>query len=283
MLDSATRLRYAVAGTRFGGGGARLAAKVRRVGLGAFDEVLQELTSAQAREVDESAERLLGHGVGAMLLGDDYPSSLAECRDAPPVLFVNGPQDLLNRPAIGTCGSRHADDNSLRAARACGEVIVEHGFTLVSGYARGVDMASHISALERGGTTVIVLPEGIERFTIRQGEFSEQWDSSRCVVVSQFSPSQPWSAGAAMARNSVISGLSRALVVVEAGEKGGTLAAGTHALDKGQPVLVLDLGSNAAGNQILLSKGATPVRNRQEFASRIADLPTNGTAQLTLI
>jgi DNA processing protein len=103
------------------------------------------------------------------------------------------------------------------------------------------------------------------------------------VVVSQFSPGQPWNAGAAMARNAVISGLSRALVVVEAGDTGGTLAAGLHALERGQPVIVLQLDDTPAGNRILLDKGAIPVRSRQELASRLADLPTAGSTQMSLI
>jgi DNA processing protein len=86
-----------------------------------------------------------------------------------------------------------------------------------------------------------------------------------------------------MTRNAVISGLSRALVVVEAGETGGTLAAGLHALDRGQPVLVLQLFGAPVGNQILLDKGATPIRSREELESRLTDLPTNGSAQLSLI
>lgn len=155
--------------------------------------------------------------------------------------------------------------------------------SLVSGYARGVDMVTHVGALAEGGTTVIVLPEGIERFRVRHGEFAEVWDPSRAVVVSQFSPNQPWNAGAAMARNAVISGLSRALVVIEAGDTGGTLAAGLHALERGQPVLVLHLDGEPAGNRILMGKGAIPVRNRQELAARLTDLPTAGSTQLSLL
>jgi DNA processing protein len=283
VFDAPTRLRLAIAGARFGGGASKLATRVRRDGPTVYEEVFETLTSAQVEQVDDTAERLTDQEVVALLLTDNgYPPLLATSRNAPPALFVKGAHQVLSRPSVGTCGSRHAGEESLRAARACSEVVASREFNLVSGYARGVDMVTHIGALASGGTTTIVMAEGIERFRVRR-EFAEEWDPSRCVVVSQFSPTQPWSAGAAMTRNAVISGLSRALVVVEAGETGGTLAAGLHALDRGQPVLVLQLNGAHAGNQILVNRGATPVHSREELDGLLADLPSNGNTQLTLI
>lgn len=285
MFDAPTRLRLAIASARYGGGAKTMAAKVMRDGADAYEHVLDTLTSSQIEQINETADRLVDQGVDALLLTDrGYPPLLAASRNGPPALFVKGPHHLLLQPGIGTCGSRHAGEDSLRAARACSEAVAAHGFNLVSGYARGVDMVTHVGALANGGTTTIVLAEGIERFKVRRGEFADRWDSSRCVVVSQFSPSQPWSAGAAMTRNAVISGLSKALVVVEAGETGGTLAAGMHALERGQPVLVLQLSdTHQAGNQMLLSKGATPVHSRKELEWCLADLPSNGSTQLSLM
>jgi DNA processing protein len=242
------------------------------------------LSQAQVDAVDEDVERLAAQNVSALLLGDaDYPAALAASRAAPPVLFARGACELLREPGIGMCGSRHAAEASLHAAQACSQTVAARHLNLVSGYARGVDMVTHVGALAHGGTTVIVLPEGIQRFRVRRGELADVWDPSRVVVVSQFSPNQPWNAGAAMARNAVISGLSQALVVVEAGETGGTLAAGLHALERGQPVIALQFDEEPAGNRILLEKGALPVRSRQELAERLADLPAAGPDQLSLI
>lgn len=285
MFDTPTRLRFAIASARYGGGATTMAARVRRDGADAYEHVYDTLTDSQTEQVEETAERLVDQDVDALLLTDrEYPPLLAASRNGPPALFVKGPHHLLLQPGIGMCGSRHASDESLRAARVCSEVVAAHGLNLVSGYARGVDMVTHTGALANGGTTTIILAEGIERFKVRRGEFADHWGPSRCVVVSQFSPSQPWSAGAAMTRNAVISGLSKALVVVEAGETGGTLAAGMHAIERGQPVLVLQLsGIHQAGNQILLSKGATPVRSRKELEWRLTDLPSNGNTQLSLM
>ena len=220
-----------------------------------------------------------------MLLGStEYPATLAALREAPPCLLYRGPLDILNVPGIGMCGSRDASPEGLRAAQACGEVAVRQGLTVVSGYARGVDMSTHISSLSAGGTTVIVLPEGIARFRVKRGPFAEVWDPKRVLVVSQFAPHRPWSAGAAMARNAVIIGLSYALVVVEAQDKGGTLAAGRKALDLNRRVIALEFSQVPRGNAILLERGAIAARSRDELADYLHQIVSDpGGAQLSLL
>jgi DNA processing protein len=144
---------------------------------------------------------------------------------------------------------------------------------VISGYARGVDMAAHVAALNGGGDTVVVLPEGIKRFRVKRGEFQDVWDPSRVLTVSQFSPTQPWSVSAAMARNSVIFGLGMALVVVEAGEKGGTLGAGMRALEANRPVVALEFAEvPPRGNVLLLRRGAISVRSRSQLTERLREL-----------
>ena len=272
-MDQVTKLKLAIAGSRYGHGDAGLAKRARGVGSAAFDEVLDGLSLADLDRVTEEAEALSERGVSAALLGsEDYPDSLSETRNAPPFLFYMGPSDLLNAPGIGMCGSRNVTEEGLKAAVACGEVVAHQGLTVVSGYARGVDMATHISALAAGGSTVIVLPEGISRFRIKRGPFVEVWNPSRVLVVSQFAPTRPWSAGAAMTRNGVIIGLSLALVVVEASEKGGTLAAGAKALELNRRVITLEFAQIPPGNAVLLRRGAVSVRNRAELSNRLAQV-----------
>jgi DNA processing protein len=284
MLDAQLRLEYAAAVTRFGGGQANAVRLIRRQGLEAFESIHASLTEVQLDEVLRSVEDLQAAGVDALLLGEaGYPLMLANAGVAAPALFMKGQQDLLEHRGFGVCGSRNATDESLRAARACSESIAIHDFTVVSGYARGVDMTCHVGALAAGGTTVIVLPEGILNFRIKRGDLESLWDPARTVVVSQFAPRKPWSAGGAMGRNAVIAGLSHGLVVVEAGETGGTLAAGMHALDRGQPVLTLELSGAPAGNRMLQARGAIPIRSRQELEAYLLHLPSNGSPQLTLL
>jgi len=97
------------------------------------------------------------------------------------------------------------------------------------------------------------------------GDFANLWDPTRAVVVSQFTPDQKWFVSGAMTRNTVISGLSDALVVVEAGETGGTLAAGEYALNSGQMVVALRLFGAPRGNTTLIDKGARVIRSHQHL------------------
>ena len=231
------------------------------------------MTASERQALRLHADELHARNIGALLPGvDPYPRRLAQSTDTPPVLFYSGPLDLLQRPCVGICGSRNASADGLRAAAACGELAAQQVAVTVSGYARGVDRVTHVASLEHGGATIVVLPEGIDHFKVRRGEVAAAWDPDRVLILSQFAPTQTWSAGAAMARNSVIIGLSRALVVVEAGETGGTLAAGSRALKLGQRVLALEFSSTPPGNRFLLNEGAVSVRGRAELGEFIHDL-----------
>jgi len=269
-MDEFTKLSLAVAASRHGD--ARLAGRARELGTTAFVDLLNELPDAERERANEEACELSSRGVAVALLGSpEYPHLLSCIRAAPPFLFYLGPADLLTAHGVGMCGSRNASDEGMRAAAACSEVATQQGLTVVSGYARGVDMATHVSALSSGGCTVIVLPEGINHFRVKRGPVADIWDKERVLVVSQFSPSMPWNAGGAMARNNVIIGLSLALVVVEAGERGGTLAAGKKALQLNKPVFTLEFAMNPRGNAELVRRGAILIRNRAEFNARLME------------
>lgn len=270
-MDDATRLRLAVVASRQGS--ARLAARAREFGVTAFTDLLGEVSEAELERADDEATSLAARGIGAVLLGSlEYPYLLSAIRAAPSCLFYLGAAELLKASSIGMCGSRNASDEGLRAAAACSEVATQQGLTVISGYARGVDTATHVSALASGGSTVVVLPEGIDHFRVKRGPIANVWDPERTLVVSQFSPSRPWSAGSAMTRNNVIIGLSLALIVIEASEKGGTLAAGARALKLNRRVLALEFTENPRGNAELIRRGAISVPNRAELRLRLAQV-----------
>jgi DNA processing protein len=276
VMDRVASLELALAATRHGGGATGLARRVRTHGFNAFSEILDPLPRSDRDRLSEEAEDLAKTGHSALLMGlDQYPRQLLSMKSAPPVLFCRGPIDLLTSPGVGICGSRSATEEGLRAASACGEVSAEENLAAISGYARGVDTAAHLAALRQGGSTVIVLPEGISRFRVKR-DLQGVWDPGRTLVVSQFSPSQPWSAGAAMTRNNVIIGLGIALLVVEAGETGGTLAAGMSALDANRRVIALEFSNVPRGNALLLDRGAIPVRSRSQLSDVLRELDRDG-------
>jgi len=283
---SVDALRLAVAVVRYGHGPRRLARRLREQGPQAAHALYEQLTADQRDGIDSEARALHAGGVGAVLLGlGGYPKILASLRQAPPVLFYQGNGGLLGMRSIGICGSRDASSQGLSAARACGEEIARCGLVVVSGYARGVDTEAHAAALDAGDGTVMVLAEGIARFKVKRWLASRSHDPLQVAVVSQFPPGQTWTAGGAMSRNDVIIGLTLGLVVIEAGEAGGTLAAGLRALDEQRPVLALEFSQDMPqGNKILLDHGAVAVRSRNQLRERLRQiLAGNHPGQPTLV
>lgn len=272
-MDRTSALELALAATRRGVASSKLSARIRREGLAALQENFLSLPTEVQEAVRVEAVEVAEKGVYAVLWGtSEYPGLLRLILNAPVALFCLGRPSLLSAPGVGICGARNVSDDGLRAAAVCGQVAARQGLSAISGYARGVDMVTHAAALNAGGVTVIVLPEGINHFRVKPGEFREAWDTERVLIVSQFAPKQTWSTGNAMTRNSVIIGLSLGLVVVEAGETGGTLAAGMRALELDRQVLTLEFADTPRGNQILLERGAVSVYNKTELASFFDEL-----------
>ena len=155
---------------------------------------------------------------------EPYPSSLSEVLRGKP-LFVAGVVELLSKPCIGLCGSRDASAAALEWAYEFGKEAAVQGIVVVSGYARGIDRNAHRGALENGGPTIAVLPEGIQNFRI-VGELKNLVDmDENFLAISSFEPAAVWKSWRAMDRNKIIVGLSLGLFVIEARDKGGTINA----------------------------------------------------------
>ena len=142
----------------------------------------------------------------------------------------------------------------------------EKDISIVSGYAQGVDKEAHYTALASGGSTIIILPNGISSFYVRQ-ELKDVWDWDRVLVISEYLPKDKWSVSRAMNRNNTIIGLSDIMVVVEAGLTGGSLDAGLRTLEDNKPLYVplySDYPESALGNKVLLERGAKSIRRSRQ-------------------
>lgn len=192
-----------------------------------------------------------------------YPRALRKIYGelALPRLRAIGNLSLLGLPAVGFCGSRRASEKGLSAARELSTALAQEGIVVTSGYAKGVDTEAHLAALRAGGSTIIVLPEGISNFRIKK-ELRELWNYERILVLSQYDDVAVWRADRAMERNKIIVGASAATVVIEAGATGGTLDAGMTALKLGSPLFVAIYSDNLEsneGNRMLLRLGASKI------------------------
>lgn len=199
---------------------------------------------------------------------EKYPLALKRSLsvNTPPILSYIGNLALLKKPKVGFSGSRKVSEKGIEVTKDCVTQLIQKEICIVSGYAAGVDYEAHSGALSHGGSTIIVLPEGINNFRIKR-EMKDVWDWNRVLVISEFKPADPWMASRAMQRNNTIIGLSDIMVVVEAGETGGSLDAGNKTLMMNKHLFVPQYGNvpeSAKGNNLLIQKGAFPIRRSAE-------------------
>lgn len=214
-----------------------------------------------------------GRAAGAQMIvwgSGAYPPALCDLPDAPPVLWVIGDAGLLHRPLVAMVGARNASSLGLRMARRLAEGVAQAGFATVSGLARGIDTAVHEATLTTG--TVAVQAGGVdvaypEENTRLMAQIAEQG----CLVSEQPMGLQP-QARHFPQRNRIVSGLSRAVVVVEAAARSGSLITAKTALDQGRDVLAVPghpFDARAAGCNLLLRDGATLIRGPADVLETI--------------
>ncbi len=168
-----------------------------------------------------------------------YPPQLAECPGAPAALFVAGDPGILFTAQIAIVGSRNASAGGVAHARRFARELAAGGMTITSGLAAGIDAAAHDAALDAGGWTIAVLGTGADRvYPARHLELARRI-VQHGALVSELPLGAPPLAGHFPARNRIISGLSLAVVVVEAGIKSGSLITARHAAEQGREVFAV--------------------------------------------
>jgi len=209
---------------------------------------------------EADAELAAGQRLGARLLcaGEpDFPPLLAALDPAPPVIWARGETALLARPGVGVVGARIASAAGQRFARDLARDLGAAGWLIVSGMARGIDAAAHEGALASG--TVAVLGGGVD--DIYPPEHRDLYARliERGCVISESPPGARAQARDFPRRNRLISGLSRAVVVVEAELRSGSLITARLAGEQGREVLAVPgspLDPRAKGTNDLIRQGA---------------------------
>lgn len=206
------------------------------------------------------------------LLDAAYPSSLREIVDPPPTLWVAGRVEVLSRLAVAVVGSRAGSSYALGVAERLSADLAARGVVVISGLARGVDAAAHQGALSAGGATVGVLGCGAD--VVYPPEHAALATAMRATgaIVSEFPPRTAPRPGFFPRRNRIISGLARAVVVVEAGQKSGSLITARMALEQGRDVLAVPgnvLSGRNRGGHALLRDGARLVESADDVIDEL--------------
>ena len=223
-----------------------------------------------ARAALDAAGRL---GLDVMTCLDaDYPPLLLHITDPPVVLWIRGDRAALSVPAVAIVGARAATPAGLTVGRRLAQDLAAAGLVVVSGMARGVDGAAHTGALDAGGRSVAVLGCGADVAYPREHAGLAVRLAASGAVVSELPPGSPPLAHHFPLRNRIISGLVRAVVVIEASDRSGSLITAKSALEQGRDVLAVP-GSVASGryrgSHALIKDGARLVETVEDVLDEL--------------
>lgn len=215
-----------------------------------------------------------------------YPALLAECADRPPFLFVRGDLKHLETTTLSIVGTRKPSLDGQRAAAEFSAGAADAAICVVSGLALGIDGIAHDAALRAGGTTIAVLPCGIDRiYPYRHRDLAKRVARGGALV-SEFPLGTPPRKHHFHRRNRTLSGLSMATLVIEAGRPSGTLLTASSAADQGRDVLVLPWSiyhPTGAGCRYLLADGAMLMQSVEDLWAYLNVSPAAGLTDASLV
>jgi DNA processing protein len=256
------RLRLIIA--TFGSAQAALAAPPSKL------QTLEGIGRAAATAIKEACaddgarvlSQLRALGARALIRGQpEFPPQVEEIPEPPSVLYVWGDMSLLTKPSVAFVGSRDHSTYGAEAARVLASAVARRA-VIVSGMARGIDAIAHAAALDAGGRSIGVLGNGFGVvYPAANGELYQRMVRNG-LLITEHPPGERPHAGSFPKRNRLISGLSRAVVVVEADVKSGALVTANEALEQGRPVLAVPgpiTSRTSAGCNKLIQQGAKPV------------------------
>lgn len=214
-----------------------------------------------------------------LVWGDkDYPTSLLQIPDPPPVLYVYGQLATLNSPQLAIVGSRSPTPTGCETTFEFARHLANMGLTITSGMALGIDAASHEGALAATGMTIAVAGTGLDRvYPARHRELAHRI-GEQGALISEFPLGTPPLARNFPRRNRIISGLSQGVLVVEAALRSGSLITARQALEQGREVFAVP-GSihnpQARGCNALIRQGAKLVETVDDILEELVGFETN--------
>ena len=263
--------------------------RVEGIGSSKLDRLLSHVAGGNAgpemlfgahavKNEDPKAERIESD-FGSMLGYSDseYPELLRHISDPPPYFWVKGLPESLQMPCVAVVGTRRASAYGRRTAHRLAFELARSGICVVSGLAYGIDRAAHEGALGAGGRTIAVLGSGVNQIYPREHRSLAQKIEDQGCVVSEFEPQTRPERTHFPQRNRIISGLSRATIVVEAFEKAGTLVTAALCIDQKRDLYAVPGridDATSSGTNSLLEASAAAVLTRPEQI--IADMRARG-------
>jgi DNA processing protein len=243
------------------------AGELRQAGLSS--KIVERLLQVrQGTDLERLWEQVRDLGIQVLTWDDEtYPPRLKDIEQPPPVLYVRG--ELLEEDlwAVAIVGTRRVTPYGRQIAEEVASLLGGNGVTVVSGLARGVDAVAHTAALRAGGRTLAVLGCGVDRIYPPEHHALAEQLMARGALLSDYAPGTPPESANFPPRNRIISGLSVATIVIEAGETSGALITAEFAAEQGREVFAVPgsiLAPQSKGPNRLIANGARPLLDARD-------------------
>lgn len=240
------------------------------ISAGLPQRVVENISNIRKQvDLERVMERINNGGIRVMTwLDADYPRRLKEIDQSPPVLYIKGSINVEDDWAVAVVGTRRVTPYGRQVAGEIASYLAQNGITVISGLARGVDAISHQSALRAGGRTIAVLGSGVDVIYPPEHRKLAVEIAEQGALVSDYPVGTSPDGVNFPPRNRIISGLSLATVVVEAGEKSGALITAEFAVEQGREVFAVPgsiLAPQSEGTNQLIEQGARPLLKMSEI------------------
>ncbi len=220
-------------------------------------------------DLEKYMAKMTAQGIQILTWDDEsYPARLKEIDQPPPVMYVRGAITKEDAWAVAVVGTRRISPYGRQVAEELAAYLANNGVTVISGLARGVDAMAHHSALKAGGRTIAVLGCGVDRIYPPEHAQLAMRIIASGALLSDYAPGTPPDAANFPPRNRIISGMSMATVVVEAGETSGALITAQFAVDQGREVFAVPgniLSAQSKGTNRLIAQGAHPMISARDL------------------
>lgn len=232
---------------------------------GIGENIANSILKKEYREnLEQYIKYMEKYNIGIITIKDkDYPKDLLHIYDAPAILYYKGDKELLHTNMIAIIGCRDCSLYGKEVSIKFSQELAKRGITIISGMAKGIDSYSHIGCIKAGGKTIAILGSGIDIIYPKENRLLyDKILSTGGLILSEYVIGTKPNKLNFPARNRIISGLSKGVIVVEAKEKSGTLNTVDFALEQGKEIFVIPgniTSKNSIGTNELIKQGANCV------------------------
>ncbi|MEE9599320.1 MAG: DNA-processing protein DprA [Anaerolineales bacterium] len=236
---------------------------------GLNETLLQRMIDIRNRiSLDVMDQEIINQGIKVLTWDDpEYPDRLRQITQSPFVLYIKGEIDTDDIWAVAIVGTRRYSPYGQQVAENLSHTLAQNGITIISGLARGIDGIAHKAALAAGGRTIAVLGSGLDKLYPPEHRDLANLISKQGALISDYPLGTPPDGSNFPPRNRLISGLSKCVIVIEAGEKSGALITATYAAEQGKEVFSVPgkiTAPMSRGTNLLIKQGAHPLLDAQD-------------------